>query len=432
MHRGSSSFLALVAALWAAGCGGTPRFEPTAPPGEQLEELREWHQEEPGDVDGRAEYARALVVAEEYEEALLLTGPEAPADHQADARVRVLRGIALEETGAYPSADSVYQALLEDPAAAPFLEEVQARAQVVRDRLLQEEARAAVAREAELADVVPSGGTLAVLPFRVSSSSPGMDPLGRAFAELLVTDLALAGRFEILERVQVQALVDEMNLGDAGLAEPRTAARSGRLLGAGNLVQGTLTLTGGRLRSDAAVVTVAGTADPEVEPFTREEAADALMALEAQLALDILAELGVSLTPAEEARILDRPQVRLEALLAFGEGLRAYDLGNLVQAEALFQQTVELEPDFSLAQSRQAATARRLLADAPELARLAELAVLQDRLLRDLALNALGSRSRILRLLGADGRTPLVDALGQDRVAPASLYLELYFRRPGG
>ena len=156
------------------------------------------------------------------------------------------------------------------------------------------------------------------------------------------------------------------------------------------------------------------------------------MAIEARLALDILAELGVQLTPAEEARILDRPQVRLEALLAFGNGLREYDLGNLVQAEQFFQQAVELDPNLTLARSNQMATARRLRANFPRLARLARLAKIQEESIRALWTRSVGSRSRVLRLIGQRNRIPLVDALGQEAIQPQFLYLELIFRRPGG
>jgi TolB-like protein len=419
----------MVAAFFAmASCAGAPRFDPTAPVEGQIEELRAWFEEDEGDVDGRVDYGRALLEAGDHDAVLALTGPDAPEDHQADPRVRVLRGIALEEMDDLQGAETVYVALLEDPAARAFRADVEARLVYVRDRLLQEAARDAIAREGELAAEIPPRTTLAVLPFRVASAQPDMDPLGRAFAELLVTDLALAERFDVLERVQVQALVDELNLSDAGLAEPRTAARSGRMLGAGNLVQGTLTLATERLRSDAAVVGVTAGA-PEVDPLTHEDAAEAMMAIEAQLALDILAELGVQLTPAEEARILDRPQVRLEALLAFGRGLRAYDLGNLAEAEAQFQQAAELDPDFALARQRQVRMARGFRDRLPDLARAA---VLRDRAMDALRLGTTGSRARILQMLGGGDRIPLVDALGSDVVQPQFLYLELVFTRPGG
>jgi TolB-like protein len=422
----------LIPLLALAACGGPPRFQPTVPPGEQAGELRAWFEEDRDDVDARAEYGRALVASEEWDAVLGLTGPETPAEHRADPRIRVLRGIALEETGELEAAADLYTGLRTDPSARSLHPEVEARLRVVNDEILREQARSAVAREEELADSDPSGTTLAVLPFRVSSSQPGFEPLGRAFAELLVTDLALAERFQVLERVRVQALVDELNLGGAGLAEPETAARSGRLLGAGNLVQGTLTLTPERIRSDAAVVRVPARA-PGVDPFTNEAAAEALMALEARTALDILAELGVQLTPAEEARIVDRPTVRLESLLAFGRGLREYDLGNLEAAEAEFARAVQIDPNLALVRGGQLGTPELTLASAERLAELALRNILQDRSIDALRARALGARANVLRILGQNSdRVPLTDGTGAERVAPTATFIELLFRRPGG
>lgn len=72
-----------------------------------------------------------------------------------------------------------------------------------------------------------------------------------------MTDLAITGRLTVLERATVQMLLDEIALGAAGFLETATAARSGRILGSGHIVQGRYRIEdGSRIAVDAAIVEV--------------------------------------------------------------------------------------------------------------------------------------------------------------------------------
>ena len=116
-HRFPLVTALLAASLAGAACAGPPAFDPLAPVPDQVEELREYFNEDTGDVEGRVDLAQALVVAERYADVLELTGDDAPEDHRADARLRLLRAMALEGTGELSTADSLYTDLLQDPGA---------------------------------------------------------------------------------------------------------------------------------------------------------------------------------------------------------------------------------------------------------------------------------------------------------------------------
>src|SRR5690606_9322693 len=157
----------------------------------------------------------------------------------------LLLGTVHEEQGEYAEADARYRSYLENSPDPGLRAEVAGRLERVRRRLLLAEARMLVEREQELAGNAPAPRTVAVFPFLLQTNDAGLDPLGRAMAELLATDLAQTDRLTVLERLRVQLLLDEIQLAETGLVDPSSAARSGRLLGAEQVVQGSL-------RGDAA------------------------------------------------------------------------------------------------------------------------------------------------------------------------------------
>jgi TolB-like protein len=211
--------------------------------------------------------------------------------------------------------------------------------------------RGAVAREAELANSPPQVGTVAVFPFAYQGADPQFRPLGRALAEMLVTDLSQTERLRVLERSRIQLLVDEMNLGDSGLVDTLTTARSGRLLGAERIVQGQINVNEMLLRLQAAIV---GSSSGQLagQPLVEEDALQQLFEMQKRLAFNLYGSLGIQLTPAERERISQVPTQNLQALLAYGQCLEAEDAGQFAEAAAFCAQAAALDPGFVAARQR--------------------------------------------------------------------------------
>jgi curli biogenesis system outer membrane secretion channel CsgG len=62
-----------------------------------------------------------------------------------------------------------------------------------------------------------------------------------AAQDVFVTELVKSGRFRVVEREQLQALMQEKNLALAGDIDPSTAVRAGRLLGVDYILTGAVT-----------------------------------------------------------------------------------------------------------------------------------------------------------------------------------------------
>jgi TolB-like protein len=272
-----------------------------------------------------------------------------------------------------------------------------------------------------------------VFPFAYRGTDPEWEPLERALAELLVTDLAVPGRLTVLERVKVQSLLDEMALAEAGFTGPAAAARSGRLLGAGRIVQGSFRVAEQSVAVDAAVVAVGGGTDGRVDPVTGQERVERLLELEQRIALDLHAEMGIALTPAERARIEERPTSSVQALLAFGRGLAASDRGDLDAARQSFAEAERIDPAFALARAgrlraERMTRARAAAVDAPARAARASRVRRQIAAIRRLPPTA---RQHVLRSVARRHRSVLAEVLGQDRLGNTIL-LELMFVPAGG
>lgn len=257
-------------------------------------------------------------------------------------------GQLAEEAGDYAAAQEAYTTYL-DGGGEESRDRVRGRLQAVRHMRLADAARRALAREAELSELDPDPSTIGVLPFAIEGP-PQYEALGRGLAELLTTDLSITNRLSVLERARVQAMMDEMRLGLAGFTDPASAARTGRLLRAGTIVQGRALIAGqegGRTRLQALLVDA--TEPGDVRDADQEGLLEQLIDMETALALAIYREMGIELTAAEVARIEDKPTTNLQAFLAYSEGLRALDEGDFQGAAARFRSATRLDPGFESA-----------------------------------------------------------------------------------
>jgi TolB-like protein len=109
--------------------------------------------------------------------------------------------------------------------------------------LLREEAResakTAVANEASLIRMPAAENTVAVSAFK-NLGSENIKPLGKGMAALLIHDLSLVPDLQVVERVRLQALLQEMKLGTSGLIAAETAPKIGKLLRAKHVTSGSL------------------------------------------------------------------------------------------------------------------------------------------------------------------------------------------------
>ena len=85
---------------------------------------------------------------------------------------------------------------------------------------------------------------VAVVPFDNQSARQNSDTFEAALEEVrsnVEIDITQTGRFDPLDRTQIQKLLDEIKFNHTALVDPATAAQYGKMVGAQYLVLGTLT-----------------------------------------------------------------------------------------------------------------------------------------------------------------------------------------------
>jgi TolB-like protein len=221
---------------------------------------------------------------------------------------------------------------------------------VAPDRVSEAEAaaRTAIANERSINAASLPERSLGVAPFAVSAADTSLAALGYGLADILITDLQRSGQLQLVDRIRVDALLRELQLVDAGRVDLATAPRVGKLVGARRIVLGTLAQRpGGQISIDARIADVAsGTVRTGVSAAA--PLAD-ILAAEKELALRLLTQLGVNLTPAARARIEERPTRNIAALLAYSRAVRYEVRGDYPRAASEYRTALRLDPAFSLA-----------------------------------------------------------------------------------
>lgn len=203
--------------------------------------------------------------------------------------------------------------------------------------------------------------TVAVLPFvnsAIGAANAELAPLSKGIADLLITEMAQNPGIRLVERENIQKLLDEQNLARDGRIDDATAARVGKLLGARHMVTGSFVTD----RSGTMVITLKSidseTGRIEYTDLERGRT-DNFLTLVSTVGQKANRGLKLpELTPAarqtSEARTEKQKKVSFQAVMLYSRAIAAQDAGNRQEALSLFQQTIDRFPDFDDAKSAKA------------------------------------------------------------------------------
>ena len=318
-----------------------------------LAELRQAVKENPANAIAVRDLGIALVETQNFKNAALIL-EKAVERLPQDGLARIYLGRAYEKTARLDEAIKLYRSYAGDD----YRREMEACLDLAIQAQLRLEARQALineraldSRERALDSRQFPEQSIAVLNFRNLGGNAGFDPLTKGLADMVITDLSQVKALTVIERSRMQALMEEMGLGQSGLVNEQTAPRVGRLLGVKKVLQGSfLDLAGGRLRLDASLADAVAKAAQPIGETSGELAR--FFRLEKNLVFKIIDELKIKLTAAEEKAILTIPTENLLAFLAYSRGLEARDRGDFAGAQKEFQEAVRIDPKFSNAQTQ--------------------------------------------------------------------------------
>jgi TolB-like protein len=190
---------------------------------------------------------------------------------------------------------------------------------------------------------------IAVLPFNNGGSygqgKEDFAALERGIAGMMISELSQNPAARVVERQEVQRLVDEQNLGAQGRVDPQTASKIGKLVGARYMVLGTFVDFYGDFRVDVRLInTETGeVVKTESERMQRDHMFDIIRNIAARLMKD--ANLPALQRPASEQRL--GRQVPTEALTYYSRALLYSDSGQKEKAVEMFNRAIAIFPDYA-------------------------------------------------------------------------------------
>lgn len=193
---------------------------------------------------------------------------------------------------------------------------------------------------------------IAVLPFNNGGSygqgKEDFEALERGIAGMMISELSANPAARVVEREQIQRLLDEQNLGAQNRVDAATAAKIGKLVGARYMVMGTFVDFYGDFRVDVRLInTETGeVVKTESERMQRDHLFDIIRNISARLMKD--ANLPALQRTSSDQRM--SRQVPTEALTYYSRALLYQDRGQKEKAVEMFNRALVIFPEYAEAQ----------------------------------------------------------------------------------
>jgi TolB-like protein len=208
-------------------------------------------------------------------------------------------------------------------------------------------AKQAISQEAQVG-AIDSSKSVAVLNFHNRTGQERLNALQKGLALMLITDLAKVETIIVVERVKMQALVDELALGESGLVDKATAPKVGKLLRAYYVVNGTIQEGSiEELELGSSILDVPFEIVSDLPPAAGR--LDELFRMEKEVLFAIIEELNIYLS-AEKKRQLEEPlSLSTAALLALFQGIHLSDQGSYAEAAEMYNRAIAEDPGLDVA-----------------------------------------------------------------------------------
>jgi tetratricopeptide (TPR) repeat protein len=268
-----------------------------------------------------------------------------------DARTNLYIGLIYEKRERYDKAISAYAASLNMKPRRKTKSLIKTHLDRLIVWKIRQEARQAIDNEKNIdVDTIPIN-TIAIVDFDGSQLPYEMAPISKGLAEFTAADLAKVRDLNVVERLKIDAILKELQLGSSKFADPDFAPRAGRLLGSRRIITGSVLSTGDdKIRLDGAIV---NTADSTLEMTGPSEGAlQKFFEIQKEFVFKIIDSLGITLTIEERDAIQEVPTESFLAFMAYCRGLHFQSLGMYDAARQSFERARNEDKDFQLAEAK--------------------------------------------------------------------------------
>jgi tetratricopeptide (TPR) repeat protein len=217
----------------------------------------------------------------------------------------------------------------------------------LRRDLAQKNASAAVAQGLRNKDRGVPNNTIAVTPFK-NVGYEVLGPIGKGFADLLIADLSCVPDLEVVDRLRIQMVLNEANVGTSGPIDTAGTAKVSALLKARLVITGHMRdLKTEKLQILSTIFDALENSGGEI--LAMEGQLPRFYHLEKDLACNIVKSIGKDCKKMPDG--FNRVHTRsLSALVAYSWGLDYLDRKKYDQAREMFLKALEEDPEFTLAE----------------------------------------------------------------------------------
>lgn len=193
---------------------------------------------------------------------------------------------------------------------------------------------------------------IAVMPFDNGGSygqdKENFDALQKGVAGMLISELSANPAARVVEREEIQKLLEEQNLGASGRVNPETAAKVGKLVGARYVVLGTFVDFYGDFRVDVRLVNVETS---EIVKVEKDQAPrDHLFQIIQNVAGRLMKDANLPPLPKQASEQRMSRQIPTEALTFYSRALLYQDRGQKDRAAEMYQKALAVFPQYAEAQ----------------------------------------------------------------------------------
>lgn len=186
--------------------------------------------------------------------------------------------------------------------------------------------------------------SIAVLPFENFSDEKENAYFADGVQDDVLTNLSKIGDLRVISRTSVMQY----------RGKPSTVREIGKALGVSNILEGSIRRSGNKVRLNVQLID----ANTDEHLWAKEYDRDLtdVFAIQSEIAQEIASALKAKLSPAEESQMTTKPTENDEAYKAYvkahGLSCAFEDQAKLRQSAQLYQQAIELDPNFALALAR--------------------------------------------------------------------------------
>jgi len=184
--------------------------------------------------------------------------------------------------------------------------------------------------------------TLAIFPFENNSVTERehFGPLGKGIAAMLTTGLNISGaKLKLVERENIQALMEEVKMNQGKFVDESTAIKLGKILGAESIGFGSFIVMGSQVRLDMRIIKVE-TGELVMADFMMGDSNN-VMGLVQGLAQKVADSFNMAFHAAPAVS-----ENNMNSALLFSKGLDALDRKDKAEADRLFTKSVQMDPSL--------------------------------------------------------------------------------------